>query len=261
MLYMDNKATYRSKSVVDYYASRDGLFPAELAIVCEIEPWLIGGKVLDIGIGGGRTTVPLATLARKYVGVDYSEEMIVACRTRFAGHPLRDRMTFAVADARDMSMFGADEFDVVVFSFNGIDSVRHDDRMQILREIYRVLKPGGRFFFSTHNANCIDDLFAMHLSTNPRELARAVRKWVLLRVKNFGRDVTTCKLSGHAHIVDGGVGFRVENYYASPLTHLRQLWDVGFCRVRAFDLQGNPANLYDCTDCYIHYLCTNFCTK
>jgi ubiquinone/menaquinone biosynthesis C-methylase UbiE len=40
-------------------------------------------KMLDIGVGRGRTTMHFAQAAEEYWAIDYSEEMIAACRERF----------------------------------------------------------------------------------------------------------------------------------------------------------------------------------
>lgn len=50
-------------------------------------------------------------------------------------------------DARDLSTFSDQSFDLVWFSFNGIDYVNHIDRLTILQEIYRVTKPGAILYF------------------------------------------------------------------------------------------------------------------
>lgn len=72
-------------------------------------------RILDLGVGGGRTTPYLSSLSRNYVGVDYSQEMIRVCRKKFPGK------RFIVLDASDLSSFEDSSFDAVVFSFNGLD--------------------------------------------------------------------------------------------------------------------------------------------
>lgn len=102
--------------------------------------------ILDLGVGGGRTTPYLSAIASRYVGVDYSEEMIRACRSRFP------HLEFSVADASDLAQFADASFDSVVFSFNGLDCLVPDEkREKCLRECHRVLKAGGIYIFSSHN--------------------------------------------------------------------------------------------------------------
>jgi SAM-dependent methyltransferase len=56
-----------------------------------------------------------------------------------------------IADARDLSRFEAGRFKLVVFSWSGIDGLAPIDRETVLREVHRVLSPGGVFLFSAHN--------------------------------------------------------------------------------------------------------------
>ncbi|MBN9363134.1 MULTISPECIES: class I SAM-dependent methyltransferase [unclassified Devosia] len=141
-----NQAVYYRSRIVQKYADEaaHGLtIPEEFCL--DLVPQSSRGSVLDIGIGGGRTTEALAGKFERYVGVDYSAAMIDAASKL---HPDRD---LRVMDARELQ-FGNDEFDCVVFSFNGIDSVgSYDDRHKIFREVSRVLKPGGYFIYSTKN--------------------------------------------------------------------------------------------------------------
>ena len=101
------------------------------------------GRVLDIAVGGGRTTGLLSRPATSYLGVDIAEGMVERARERYPGVALR------VGDARDLAGLGSASFDLVVFSFNGIDSLEHDDRRLAVRAMRRVVAPTGRVVFST----------------------------------------------------------------------------------------------------------------
>jgi SAM-dependent methyltransferase len=106
--------------------------------------------ILDLGVGGGRTTAYLASCASRYVGADYAPEMIRFCRAKFP------QQEFVVTDASDLSLFSDASFDAVVLAFNAIDSVIPDKkRQQCLRECRRVLRPGGRLIFSSHNPRAV----------------------------------------------------------------------------------------------------------
>src|SRR5690606_12109488 len=106
---------------------------------------MAGKRILDIGVGGGRTTPYLLDVSRDYIGVDYAPKMIKKCRAQYPS------VTFEVCDARDLSHFGPASFDLIFFSFNGIDYVDHADRIKILCEVRRVLTDQGAFVFSAHN--------------------------------------------------------------------------------------------------------------
>ena len=101
------------------------------------------GRVLDIAVGAGRTTGLLSGQAATYVGVDIAEAMLDLARERFPGVDLR------VGDARDLDGLAEVPFDLVVFSFNGIDSLDHHDRRRAMRAMRRVVAPSGRVVLST----------------------------------------------------------------------------------------------------------------
>jgi SAM-dependent methyltransferase len=134
--------------VVALYASARGLFPAERYLFGKYVR--AGSDILDVGVGGGRTTDHLAAKAGRYLGIDYSAAMIEECRTRFP------RLDFAVADATDLSVIGDESFDFTVFSFNGMDYISSDEgRIAALRELRRVTRPNGLIVISSHNARAL----------------------------------------------------------------------------------------------------------
>jgi ubiquinone/menaquinone biosynthesis C-methylase UbiE len=146
-----NLENYNNADVVNWYATYEGLTPDET--------YLFGkyvqkdDAILDIGVGGGRTTPFLAARTRRYIGIDYSEGMVEACRRKFPS------FEFHCQDASDLKRFDNDNFDVVVFSFNGIDNIpTQEARGRCFQEVKRVLRPGGHFLFSSHNAKWIATL-------------------------------------------------------------------------------------------------------
>jgi SAM-dependent methyltransferase len=98
-----------------------------------------GDHVLDIGAGTGRLTEFAAELvgpAGRVIGIDPLEYRIAIARLRQS-----KTLTFETGRAEDLSRFDDGEFDAVY-----LNSVLHwiEDKTQALKEINRVLKPGGR---------------------------------------------------------------------------------------------------------------------
>jgi len=101
-----------------------------------------GDHVLDLCTGTGE----LARLLLRKVGpegtvtgLDFVEEMLVLARRKIA--PLPPNLTLVQGDARTLD-FDSASFDAVTVSF-GIRNVPETPRA--LREVERVLKPGGQF--------------------------------------------------------------------------------------------------------------------
>ncbi|NWF85055.1 MAG: class I SAM-dependent methyltransferase [Bryobacteraceae bacterium] len=109
------------------------------------------GKVLDVGCGGGRTTVMMG-LARPGVRItaldNFSADYIknngpelLMSNAKAAG--AESRVEVVSADMRRMP-FEAGEFDGVVSTY-AIDHLNRQGIVEALGEVSRVLKPGGEF--------------------------------------------------------------------------------------------------------------------
>lgn len=102
-----------------------------------------GKNVLDYGCGKGDYAVKLLDMGARVEGIDIAQTYIDEC-SRLARDGCYDpaRYCFQVMDAHTLD-FPDDHFDVVIG--NGI--LHHLDFEVALREIHRVLKPGGRAIF------------------------------------------------------------------------------------------------------------------
>ncbi|AYL97735.1 class I SAM-dependent methyltransferase [Mucilaginibacter celer] len=102
--------------------------------------------VLDAGCGGGRNIVYFLNNGFEVYGVDQSTEAIEAVRQISASlAPANPLNNFSVAPVEDLP-FDDDQFDVVICSavLHFAQDAEHFDNM--VRSLWRVLKPGGHFF-------------------------------------------------------------------------------------------------------------------
>jgi len=221
---MDQYEVWKRPGVVDHYARESHLQPPEETILGVLIRDLHNVDMLDIGVGGGRTTVHFAKLCRRYVGTDISEGMLAACRRRFANWP--DSVSFQLADATRMPQFRDGEFDVVMFSFNGLDCLAPGDRLVAFREISRILKPGGIFIFSAHNTRALPQRMSLtrHFTLHPTNLLRGLRSWVQLNyIYNSPAKLKRALAAPFCTVHDGSYHFAYEPYYIKPEAQLEQL--------------------------------------
>jgi ubiquinone/menaquinone biosynthesis C-methylase UbiE len=104
---------------------------------------------LDVGCGPGQFTILIAERQpqAEVWGIDLAPTMIELARQHAAGSPAASRLHFQVADVAALP-FPAAHFDAVLSS----GSIKHwPDPAAGLREIHRVLVPGGRAFIGEMN--------------------------------------------------------------------------------------------------------------
>ena len=103
---------------------------------------LVEGKVLDAGTGPGTLVRELARSlpGLQVYGIDLSEDMIGLARAHARREQLEERVQFESGDVVHLP-YADHSFDVVVSTI----SMHHwSELVQPLRELYRVLRPGGR---------------------------------------------------------------------------------------------------------------------
>lgn len=258
-MFEHNHQIYSNRGIVQHYSQLRQLQPAEYTVLNLLRDEWSSMKMLDIGVGGGRTTQHFSKVVQEYVGVDYSEEMIEVCQKRFL--PSSQSRVFEVVDARDMRQFQDNSFDFILFSFNGIDSLSHLDRLQVFQEVSRVGKPGGYFFFSSHNLQGLEREFNWQnqISFNPLKTYVNLIMFALLRFFNRSISLQQIKRSAHEIIQDESHNFRLKQYYVRPQEQLNQL-EADFSNIRIYSWKSGleittQKELNVNVDMWLYYLC------
>jgi len=138
-----NREAYRTPEALAQYSTTYNLRPEESYLIDKF--FRSGAKILDLGCGGGRTTLILHERGFSVKGIDLSDVLIAFAQHRFPYLDLEVGDFTALNDP-------ADSADHVLLSHNGIDyAPSREARLRAFAEVHRVLKPGGTFVFSSHN--------------------------------------------------------------------------------------------------------------
>ena len=259
---------YGDPAVVQYYGTLDGLLPAEQALLTKLKPDLPRFRMLDVGVGAGRTTPYFAPFVREYAGADVSSRMIDLCRSRFADQGWK-HVRWVVADVKNMTEFEDDCFDFVLFSFNGLDSVGGDDeRRSALLELRRVAASGGVFALSSHNLRSVPEWLSFRVKVraalrSPRRARSVIAlpldllRVAILRVAN--PTLSDLSAANRSILTDTRHrARRVQNYYIRPDEQLRELQSAGFSNPRVLTSSGEELRgdaVADVSERWVHYLC------
>ncbi|HEV7395967.1 MAG TPA: asparagine synthase (glutamine-hydrolyzing) [Pyrinomonadaceae bacterium] len=101
-----------------------------------------GKTVLDFGCGAGKSSVLLARRNAKVIAMDISEPIMKVAKERLVKNEIFNSVSFINASAHNIPL--ADESVDLVF---GIAILHHLHLQLVSREVYRILKKGGRAIF------------------------------------------------------------------------------------------------------------------
>ena len=120
--------------------------------------------ILDLGCGAGQSFVAMDCPDRVCVGLDLDAEALAYGQEHFG-----DRVSYVRSDAAGLP-FASGCFDLVYSRY----ALPYTNVPRVLREVHRVLKPTGRFWFTIHSRQL-----------NNRWLLQAVRtrnpRWLIHR--------------------------------------------------------------------------------
>jgi ubiquinone/menaquinone biosynthesis C-methylase UbiE/uncharacterized protein YbaR (Trm112 family) len=122
-----------------------------------------GSWLLDVGCAQGRSTFKLIDLDIQVVGFDISKEMIRQIIKRADAANYNHRSSFFVADASKFP------FQQMIFDYVLIYGVLHHlpNPQDALKEVDRVLKPGGRYLGCENNKTIFRNLFDLLMKIFP----------------------------------------------------------------------------------------------
>ena len=125
--------------IADHFDQTRSYLPADILAVAKLA--VDGDKVLDAGCGNGRL-VECFKVKVDYIGIDNSSTLLNISQERYPNHK------FLLVDNLDELKFEDDYFDKIycLAVFHHIPS--GEMRINVLRELFRVLKMGGKLYLS-----------------------------------------------------------------------------------------------------------------
>jgi SAM-dependent methyltransferase len=248
-----NLRTMNSASAVQQYANDHGLFPSERTALDSVRASARGKTILDIGVGGGRTVRPLLEVSGDYLGIDYSPEMVKACRQ------LHPDVKLELMDARRLDGIADASIFLAMCGCAGVGMVSHEDRLLILREVFRVLQPGGVFLFSAYNQESPQHTAgfrfpSLNMSRNliflPLSMLGFVKHTAISLFNHARFRRLEVRHADYSLINDIWHDFGTMEYYISAANQRRQLASVGFePDAVAFDDDARPIGSASTSHC------------
>lgn len=187
--------------------TRNGLLDKPMLEACGD---VSGLRVLDCGCGEGRFSRIMVSRGAKYVlGLDSCEPMIEAARELESGVD-----EYRVADVQDLGFIDNGTFDVIISYLNQCDL---PDFASNTREVFRVLKPGGRFI--------IANLHPMRSATGRWHKDQTGRKLHVILDRYFDESERLWEIWGED----------LTNFHRSLSTYLNGFLDAGFVIARVVE--------------------------
>ncbi|MEP7705260.1 class I SAM-dependent methyltransferase [Paraglaciecola sp. 25GB23A] len=113
-------------------------------------PRIKDAKVLELGCGTGRLTIPLAKNGYNITGVDFTSSMLQKAKAKTTRAGLN--IEFIEADMRTLSL--SEKFDLIFIPFNSIHHLyKNEDLFNTFKVVKHHLKDGGLFLLDCFNPN------------------------------------------------------------------------------------------------------------
>lgn len=105
--------------------------------------------LLDISIGSGSVTLPLASLGIQLTGSDLSRTMLQNCQKKAQAKNLSVKLQ--CCDFRAIAEHFTEKYDCVASTGNSLPYVSNEDVLKTLEQMDSLIKPGGYLYFDIRN--------------------------------------------------------------------------------------------------------------
>lgn len=246
-----NARIFFSAELANWYGSQT-LSAVEAIILLRYRDAFAGKRVLDIGVGSGRTTRFLLPFAASYTGFDLSPQMIAIARRTFP------RARMLELDMREIGKLTSERFDFILGPWGVLDALSPEDRLKTLSRIAGLCEPGGMFVLSSHNRNA-------DFAGKPPKLVRSKRPdRTLAEVFRYARACRNYRRMEHlrsehetyALYNDMAHNWQGVFYYIDREAQIAQLADAGFQVIEVLGEDGRGIGAVDDTssDGCLHYV-------
>jgi 2-polyprenyl-6-hydroxyphenyl methylase / 3-demethylubiquinone-9 3-methyltransferase len=134
--------------------------PARFSYARSVSGPLRGRRVLDLCCGGGLLAEPVAREGARVMGIDISENALRVARRHADAGGLKIGY---VRSPAELLPFADGSFDLVL-AFDALEHV--DDLPATIRQVSRVLRPGGRLIYDTMNRTLFCRVAAIWIGEN-----------------------------------------------------------------------------------------------
>jgi ubiquinone/menaquinone biosynthesis C-methylase UbiE len=141
---MNNNSKWNNQKIIKWYISRKHIQNGEKKIL-ELVDFLNIKTMLDIGVGGGRTSMYFLNLVESYLGIDIVPDFIDTLQKKYS------QKQFKCMNVLDITNLEK-TYDFILFSHNGIDNLLTlEEYTKALDNMYKVCNKNGYVCFSSHN--------------------------------------------------------------------------------------------------------------
>ena len=189
-------------------------------------------EVLDAPCGYGRHSLVLAEAGYRVTGADRSQVLLDEARRRSGGG---DWPQWVRADHRELPFEDA-SFDAVLTLFSSLGYRGEEGDRATLRELRRVLRPGGALVVETQHRDRIMSIFR---EEGWQDLGRGALRLEARRMDYAAGEIETDFMLIEADGSRHALTYRLRLYTSTEL--IRVVQDAGFARVECFGgFDGGP---------------------